>query len=137
MLSSHLPLFLSVSQCVYLDCIFFFSLYSAQPQHKMKDVKKYLVYEDCLLSIFHHCPVCTCICKVKTTVRGTYLSVQQSCPRCEFHRRWDSQPIIGSTPAGNLQLSAAICFTGSSFTQVNKVGKHIYCMYVYLQDFSG
>ncbi|XP_034055620.1 uncharacterized protein LOC117535302 [Gymnodraco acuticeps] len=35
--------------------------------------------------------------------------------------QWESQPIIGSTPVGNLQLSAATYFTGASFFQLKKI----------------
>ncbi|KAK1891426.1 Microtubule cross-linking factor 1 [Dissostichus eleginoides] len=35
--------------------------------------------------------------------------------------QWESQPIIGSTPVGNLQLSAATYFSGASFFQLQKI----------------
>ncbi|XP_031162791.1 uncharacterized protein LOC116055132 isoform X1 [Sander lucioperca] len=51
----------------------------------------------------------------------TFLAVDQTCHRCEFNRQWKSQPFIGSTPAGNIHLSAAVYFTGTSFIQMKKV----------------
>lgn len=52
---------------------------------------------------------------------GLFLAVDQTCHRCEFNRQWKSQPFIGSTPAGNIHLSAAVYFTGTSFIQMKKV----------------
>ncbi|XP_031172133.2 uncharacterized protein LOC116061900 isoform X1 [Sander lucioperca] len=61
------------------------------------------------------------MCDVRKTIRGTFLAVDQTCHRCEFNRQWKSQPFIGSTPAGNIHLSAAVYFTGTSFIQMKKV----------------
>uniref|UniRef100_A0A8D0D9L5 THAP-type domain-containing protein n=1 Tax=Sander lucioperca TaxID=283035 RepID=A0A8D0D9L5_SANLU len=85
------------------------------------DVPKYIVYENCLLELFELCPVCSSMCDVRKTIRGTFLAVDQTCHRCEFNRQWKSQPFIGSTPAGNIHLSAAVYFTGTSFIQMKKV----------------
>ncbi|XP_031162793.2 uncharacterized protein LOC116055133 isoform X1 [Sander lucioperca] len=85
------------------------------------DVPKYIVYENCLLELFESCPVCSSMCDVRKTIRGTFLAVDQTCHRCEFNRQWKSQPFIGSTPAGNIHLSAAVYFTGTSFIQMKKV----------------
>uniref|UniRef100_A0A1A7WM63 Si:ch73-389k6.1 n=1 Tax=Iconisemion striatum TaxID=60296 RepID=A0A1A7WM63_9TELE len=82
---------------------------------------KFIVFERCLLSLFETCPVCTRDCNVQPRRRGTLLTVDQRCPHCRFFRRWNSQPIIGSTPVGDLQLSAAIHFCGDSFEQMSKV----------------
>ncbi|KAA0702781.1 hypothetical protein E1301_Tti016557 [Triplophysa tibetana] len=62
------------------------------------------------------------VCKAVTFINGTFLSVTQKCLHrsCLFTREWKSQPLLGSTPAGNLDLSAAVYHTGSSFIQTNK-----------------
>ncbi|KAK1876898.1 Protein FAM171B, partial [Dissostichus eleginoides] len=60
------------------------------------------------------------VCDVQTTKMGTFISVQQLCPHCQFARHWNSQPILGSTPAGNLQLSAATYVNGVSFYKLGK-----------------
>ncbi|XP_019217938.1 uncharacterized protein LOC100696809 isoform X2 [Oreochromis niloticus] len=52
---------------------------------------------------------------------GTFVHFSQLCPSCDYSRKWESQPVAGSTPLGNLQMSAAIYFTGGSFSQVEKV----------------
>ncbi|CAK6981098.1 uncharacterized protein LOC127500556 isoform X5 [Scomber scombrus] len=66
---------------------------------------------------------CSRLCKVHTFVKGTFLSVTQTClhQSCLYAREWNSQPLLGSTPVGNFQLSAAVFYTGSSFVQTNKV----------------
>lgn len=77
------------------------------------NIAKFIVYETCLMELFSDCPVCQRRCDVKSQRLGTFLSVQQVCPHCEFVRKWNSQPIIGSTPAGNLHLSAAVYLSGA------------------------
>lgn len=87
------------------------------PPHKDK---KYIVHEEQLLGLFRRCPVCTSCCIVDTMTIGTLLQVKQHCTRCEYYRQWSSQPMVNSIPAGNLQLCAAVLFTGSSFVQISK-----------------
>ncbi|XP_030610714.1 uncharacterized protein LOC115798132 isoform X1 [Archocentrus centrarchus] len=82
---------------------------------------KYIVFESCLRDLFVSCPVCRLSCEVQRQRMGTFVSFSQLCPNCEYSRKWESQPVAGSTPLGNLQMSAAIYFTGGSFTQVEKV----------------
>ncbi|XP_063058185.1 uncharacterized protein LOC134451650 [Engraulis encrasicolus] len=83
----------------------------------------YIVYESCLRELFTDCPDC----KMKTDVSmrrwGTFLTVQQHCQYCQYSRRWNSQPVLGSTPAGNLQLAAAIYINGASFTNIEQIFK--------------
>ncbi|KAF4111800.1 uncharacterized protein LOC131543092 isoform X2 [Onychostoma macrolepis] len=87
---------------------------------------KFIVFEKCLLSLFESCPVCTRACNVRPRRRGTFIAVDQRCSRCGFFRQWRSQPVIGSTPVGNLQLSAAIYFSGASFLKMQKVFRAMY-----------
>ncbi|XP_041946781.1 uncharacterized protein LOC121707877 [Alosa sapidissima] len=54
---------------------------------------------------------------------GTYVAFTQRCPHRSYFREWESQPMVGSTPVGNLQLSAATYFTGTSFIQLEKLCK--------------
>ncbi|XP_051919950.1 uncharacterized protein LOC127599766 [Hippocampus zosterae] len=94
------------------------TLESSDPVHKMA---AYVVHERCLLELFEVCPVCQRITDVQTRSRGTFLSVTQHCRHCQYSRKWNSQPIIGDTPVGNLKLSAAVYTTGSSFFKLKKV----------------
>lgn len=82
---------------------------------------KYIVYGSCLLELFESCPVCQRVCDVTPLRRGTFLAIYQVCPHCQYSRKWKSQPVFGSNPAGNLQLSAAIYFSGASFFKLEKV----------------
>ncbi|XP_067237056.1 uncharacterized protein [Chanodichthys erythropterus] len=91
---------------------------SSTPTH---NCKKYIVYENCIMELFNVCPVCKRACDVRTQRLGTFLSVKQWCPHCTFRRHWDSQPILGSVPSGNLHLSAAMYLSGASFIQIEKV----------------
>ncbi|XP_030269578.1 uncharacterized protein LOC115579945 isoform X2 [Sparus aurata] len=87
-------------------------------------IRKLLVFETCLMELFEKRPVCSRVCDIKKNIRGTFFAIVQRCPHCLYQRRWKSQPVIGhSTPAGNLQLSAAIYFCGASFFNVQKVFK--------------
>ncbi|KAG5286257.1 hypothetical protein AALO_G00012750 [Alosa alosa] len=61
---------------------------------------KYIVFEDCLLSLFETCPVCTKACNVHPRRRGTFLAVDQLCPHCGFFRQWRSQPKSIEGPNG-------------------------------------
>ncbi|XP_037649668.1 uncharacterized protein LOC119502670 [Sebastes umbrosus] len=73
------------------------------------------------MDLFRDCPVCHRVCDIKTRRIGTFLSVDQLCPHCQYSRHWDSQPIVGSTPAGNLQLSTAVYVSGASFFKLQRV----------------
>ncbi|XP_022535276.2 uncharacterized protein LOC103026840 isoform X2 [Astyanax mexicanus] len=57
---------------------------------------KFIVFEQCLLSLFEHCPVCTGFCNVRPRKRGNILTVEQLCHHCEFFRMWRSQPVVGN-----------------------------------------
>ncbi|XP_067298749.1 uncharacterized protein [Pseudorasbora parva] len=98
-------------------------LATSMPSHKDA---KFIVFEKCLLSLFESCPVCTRACNVCPRRRGTFIAIDQQCPHCQFSRQWRSQPVVGSTPVGNLQLSAAIYFSGASFLKMQKVFRAMY-----------
>ncbi|XP_042578764.1 uncharacterized protein LOC109076260 isoform X2 [Cyprinus carpio] len=91
---------------------------SSKPAHK---TAAYIVYENCLLQLFEQCPVCQGVASVRRKRVGTFLAVEQRCPHCDFFRKWNSQPVVGSTPAGNLQLSVAVYATGASFFKLEKL----------------
>ncbi|XP_051246072.1 uncharacterized protein LOC127357723 [Dicentrarchus labrax] len=91
---------------------------SSTPVHK---TPTYIVYENCLMELFQVCPVCQRECDVRTRKLDTFLSVEQRCLHCDFYRKWNSQPLVGSTPAGNLQLSTAVYATVASFFKLEKI----------------
>jgi len=79
-----------------------------------------MVYKESLVELFETCPSCSEGCEVSWHVIGTFVSVSQVCCSCRFQRRWASQPMIGNLPAGNINMSAAILFTGLTFAKANK-----------------
>ncbi|XP_048037922.1 uncharacterized protein LOC125263095 [Megalobrama amblycephala] len=94
---------------------------SAQASSPVQNISKYIVYETCIMELFEVCPVCQRSCHVRSQKLGTFLRVEQLCRHCHFSRKWDSQPIMGSTPAGNLHLSAAVYLCGASFFTIKKI----------------
>lgn len=82
---------------------------------------KYIVFESSLMEIFDICPICKGHCTVRRRKCGTLVSFMQKCPHCQYSRKWQSGPILRSTPVGDLQLSAAVYLSGGSFTKVSRV----------------
>ena len=83
----------------------------------IRNEKKYLVFESCLLQLLKRCCNCGQEVELNTYVRGTLLTVKGTCT--EGHvLNWQSQPLVKDMGAGNLLLSAAILFCGLTFTRV-------------------
>ena len=73
--------------------------------------RKFLVFESCLLSLFSRCCKCGLEVELKTSVRGTLLVVNGSCPDGhEIH--WQSQPMLKNMGAGNLLVLQLFFFLG-------------------------
>ena len=108
----------------FVVCLFFFLCSPAKtpdpdPPHKEK---KYIVYESCLMELFERCAVCTRLSEVSCKTRGTMVTVEQTCNYCaQKVRTWRSQPLIRSSPHGNIQLSAACFIGGESFAKLERV----------------
>ena len=53
------------------------------------------------------------------------VTVRTACPFCKDDNVWSSQPMAANTgiPAGNIQMSAGILFSGASYTWVLRVLK--------------
>lgn len=82
---------------------------------------KYIVFESALRELFDNCPVCKRHCIVHQRRCGTLVAFPQDCPHCLLTRKWQSQPMKGKIPQGNLELSAAVYFNGGSFTKIERV----------------
>ena len=50
---------------------------------------------------------------IKKYITGSFLRIQQYCAHCKHTWCWESQPYIGTLPAGNILTSAAILYSGS------------------------
>ena len=77
-----------------------------------------MVFRSNLLSLFTECRSCHqyCIGEVAQQM-GTFISIKQECHHCGHKWKWNSQPFIKDVPAGNILLSAAILFSGSTPTK--------------------
>ena len=76
--------------------------------------KKFIVYESCLDELLGQCVICgSKTCVTKRTI-GSVLVCDIQCFNCDSVNTWRTQPMSGNLPLGNLALSAAILFSGSS-----------------------
>ena len=50
---------------------------------------------------------------VQKVVIGSFFRLIQMCSNCHRKYEWESQPYIGSIPAGNILTSAAILYSGA------------------------
>ncbi len=90
------------------------------------DEPKFLVFQSCLEMLFAHC----CECGSQTTSTsfvfgkaGTLLRVDYDCKE-GHHGTWLSQPILRHRmAAGNLLLSAATLFSGSTYERVREMAE--------------
>ena len=86
---------------------------------------KYLVFSSCMIKLFAliHCSTCDSPVDtddIQSHMDGTCLTVTFTCMRGhEF--KWKSQPMIGQQAAGNVLLTAAICFSGNTFTKIENL----------------
>ena len=109
------------------DCII-----SSQERHSTTDTEpesecylesciseaKYLVFWSSLKELFRFCMKCgSTITEISFASTGSMLTVRTSCMN-EHDSSWNSQPILSSTPVGNLLLCSSILFTGNTFTKI-------------------
>jgi len=86
---------------------------------------KFLVFWSCLLSLFTYCKICFQRNVVdKVTFKGTLLTIKTICAN-DHEFEWKSQPEIKNTAAGNILLSGAILYSGSTFARVTELLKMI------------
>ena len=78
--------------------------------------RKFLVFESCLKLLLQFCSKCggTIFESTKTT-SGSMFSVKMLCVNNHL-TSWNSQPLIKHIAAGNLLSSAAILFSGNTFS---------------------
>ena len=92
---------------------------------KMCTDPKYIVFEDKLLELFKRCAVCGEDVLEKDLVKkGSALKVTTFCKNAHS-KEWVSQPNLKRAAAGNLLLSGAILFTGSTFSRVSEMASTI------------
>jgi hypothetical protein len=80
--------------------------------------QKYIVFEDNLMKLFQFCPECQQPFEdVEKAFSGTLLTIKYTCLQGRANL-WQSQPTLNGMSAGNLLLSAAILFSGSTYAKV-------------------
>ena len=73
-----------------------------------------LVFESALMLLFMTCRFCGNSTRdLKKTISGSFLRITQYCAVCRRRWNWESQPLIGTIPAGNILISAAILYAGT------------------------
>ena len=94
------------------------------------DDRKFLIFESQLDKLLFRlaCPNCQCPCSIDDVIKkcsneGTLLRVKVYCTSGHCIIDWQSQPLIGKMPAGNLLLSAAILFSGQTFRHIESLAE--------------
>ena len=72
---------------------------------------------------------------IKKWIIGTFLKVIQWCNKCKRKCIWDSQPCIGTIPAGNILTSAAILYTGALQSQALRIFNILNCCTINRKSF--
>ena len=93
-----------------------------QAEGILRKEKKFIVFESCLFKLLERCCSCGQEVELNTSVRGTLLVVNGTCP--DGHAlNWQSQPLVRDLGAGNLMVAAAILFCGLTFTGISNLAK--------------
>lgn len=91
----------------------------SQPRENIDKECKFIVFDSCLDQLLRFCPRCgasvVSCCKMFT---GSQLTVKLSCHN-NHNIVWHSQPLLNKMAAGNLLISAAILFSGGTFSNFN------------------
>lgn len=77
--------------------------------------RKFVVYEDCLLQLFRSCKQCGFRTEPILKTIGSLAIIKTTC-HCG-QKEWRSQPMQAKYAAGNVELAAAMVFTGCCPTQ--------------------
>ena len=78
------------------------------------------------MSLFTQCRSCHQHCTGRIAHQmGSFINIKQECSHCGHIWCWKNQPFVKDTPAGNLLLSAAILFSGSTPAKVLRMLKHL------------
>jgi hypothetical protein len=85
------------------------------------DEKKFLTFYSCIISLVKKIVCCECNSPsdyIKTITIGTALRIISFC--IEGHRiiSWESQPMLGKMPVGNLLSSVSITLSGETYQRI-------------------
>lgn len=101
----------------------------------IRGARKFIVFEDCLLSLFQVCKSCGSTTTITKHTIGTFLRLKQQCLKCMETFVWDSQPFLNNIPAGNLLLSSSILFSGALPTQVIRLLTNMGCASISMRTY--
>ena len=93
-----------------------------EKEETVQKEKKFIVFESCLLKLLQRCCSCGQEIELNTSVKGTLLMVNGTCPDGHV-LNWQSQPLIRDMGAGNLLVAAAILFCDLTFTGISNLAK--------------
>ena len=80
------------------------------------------------MMLFATCKLCSSVAvNVEKSICGSLLRIKQFCGSCKQTWCWDSQPFLGSIPAGNILTSAAILYSGSLPTKALRIFQILKC----------
>lgn len=109
------------------------ALRSEQAEEAPHEERKFLVFESNLRELLAFCRVCHKRCRNEFKVVGSMLHVTSSCPH--HTETWQSQPLVGNKPAGNVLLAAAILFSGCTVATFLRALKSINVQTVHERTF--
>ena len=109
---------------------------TSTPSHQPSEYSCYLVFESAILLLFSVCRnYLSKAVDIKRTTQGSLLRIKQTCLRCNYRWEWDSQPMCGSIPAGNISLSAAILYAGALPTKALRIFQFLKCCSISARTF--
>ena len=87
--------------------------------------RKYIVFETSLMELLIFCPQCGApVLEKKVTIKGSMVTAQITCSR-SHSVKWRSQPVYNYYPMGNILLSAACLFSGSTYTRLHQISQFL------------
>jgi hypothetical protein len=98
--------------------------------------RKYIVYESCLIAMLVFCQVCRAICTVSLVrERGSWAEFEAHCSNGHV-KLFQTQPMHGLLPCGNLAIAACSLFTGLSQAQLLRFLKFMHIRAISSRTFS-
>lgn len=94
------------------------------------------MFESCLLDLLSLCQWCGINCHVcVNSMVGSMVTISATCI-CGFTRLWNSQPVHGKMPLGNLILAAGVLFSGSNPSKVLQYFHHVGVQFMCIRTYN-
>ena len=90
-------------------------------RYVLNDDSKFIVFWLCLLPLLRVCSKCFCHAEIIAVItRGAMLMIKKVCSN--YHDTvWYSNPRMGHMPLINLEMSAAVLYSGNTFTRIKEM----------------